>query len=264
MSTPFRVQLGLAEYCIAMFEPFGGGAGQIDALFQIEDEINESALDSGDLALTFDNTVPHQAGGPTNNAARRRSVSSHHASAPPSQRMDPKTTESALTVTTDISRKRRSAFFGLDLPTSPVHPSPLAQLYQPVVLIGDNESEQMELAPQGSSYGPRRRLASMTRQRRPSLEPFQPSSVPSQPIHLHAHSHPARPGGPPPAEHMDMPTPPTTVLERAEEMASPGEDSQISKRLMEIEQRQQRIENLLVALAGELRTTGTRPAKVGS
>jgi hypothetical protein len=63
---------------------------------------------------------------------------------------------------------------------------------------------------------------------------------------------------------MDMPTPPTTVLERAEEMASPGEDSQISKRLMEIEQRQQRIENLLVALAGELRTTGTRPAKVGS
>jgi hypothetical protein len=157
-----------------------------------------------------------------------------------------------------VSSRRRSGVFAIDAQTPGVQPSPLAQLYQPLVLVDDednggDENQAPNLSP---SFVSRRRLASMTRVRRPSIEPFQPHS-PSHPP-----SHPARPGGPPPAEHMAMPHPPTTVPEDVALVTSPGEiSSEMAKRLKTMEERQQRIENLLVALAGELRVSGNRPFK---
>jgi hypothetical protein len=157
-----------------------------------------------------------------------------------------------------VSSRRRSGAFAVDAQTPSVEPSPLAQLYQSLVLVDDDsnggdENQAPNLSP---SFVPRRRLVSMTRPRRPSIEPFQPHS-PSHPP-----SHPARPGGPPPAEHMAMPTPPTTVPEDVALVTSPGEiSSEMAKRLKTMEERQQRIENLLVALTGELRASGNRTLK---
>lgn len=159
-----------------------------------------------------------------------------------------------------VSSRRRSGAFAIDAQTPVVQPSPLAQLYQPLVLVDDEGNGDENLAPNlSSSFAPRRRLASMTRARRPSIEPFQPHSPPHPP------SHPARPGGPPPAEHMAMPTPPTTVPEDVALVTSPDEtSSEMAKRLKAMEERQQRIENLLVALAGELRVSGNRTLKTNA
>jgi hypothetical protein len=58
---------------------------------------------------------------------------------------------------------------------------------------------------------------------------------------------------------MAMPTPPTTVPEDVALVTSPGEiSSEMTRRLKTMEERQQRIENLLVTLAGELRASGNR------
>jgi hypothetical protein len=230
----------------AFFEGLAGNGADIDALFQIEDEINQSAIDMDDGS---EYNVPHPSGSVAATGEGQRF---------------PRHLASGQAINTSkrnpsVSSRRRSGAFAIDTQTPSVHLSPLAQLYQPLVLVDDDSSggDENQGPNLGSSFVPRRRLASVTRTRRPSIEPFQPHSAPQHPP-----SHPARPGGPPPAEHMAMPIPPTTVPEDVALVTSPDEiSSELAKRLVAIEGRQQRIENLLVALAGELRVSGNRTPK---
>jgi hypothetical protein len=240
---------------IAFFEGLAGNGADIDALFQIEDEIHQSALDTSDGRSHYDSeyNIPHPSA--TNLSQRRASSSSHRPAQSFGEGINVK--RSASTTSLDQMRnRRRSGMYGIDVMT-PVNqqPSPLAQIYQTVVPVEEdngNIDEDTYLAP--NSFVPRRRINSMTRPRRPSIEIQQPAV---------SHPHPARLGGPPPAEHMAMPIPPTTVpeYEPVTTVTLPGE---WTRRLMAMEERQQRIENLLVSLAGELRTTGNRSLKTGS
>jgi hypothetical protein len=153
---------------------------------------------------------------------------------------------------TDYSRsRRRSALLSIDTLSPVAQQSPLAQIYQPIIFPEENNGDDgIGLVPIGTPTNIRRRITSMTRARRPSIEPHQ--SVP------HPTPHPARVGGPPPADHMAMPIPPSTVPERAEEdqtfdIGSPADMAEMSRKLVSMDERQTRIENLLIQLAGEMR-----------
>ncbi|KIM34106.1 hypothetical protein M408DRAFT_5463 [Serendipita vermifera MAFF 305830] len=246
---------------MTIFDGLAGSGADIDALFQIEEELNQSALDTTDDRSEFSVRPPvavPAAAPPSPN--RRRSLAGHLSPSTSAQGANIRGSDASV----DLAhiRRRSGAFaFGMDSQLSVVQPSPLAQIYQPVVFAEEESNNGDEIAASTSSpIAPRRRLPSLTRPRRPSIEPFQPI--------VHPHPHPARPGGPPPAEHMAMPVPPSTVPERVEDevalVASPGELSEVTKRLMAMEERQQRMENLLVALAGELRTAGSRIPKANA
>ena len=157
-----------------------------------------------------------------------------------------------------MSSRTRSGALVVDAQTPVIQPSPLAQLYQPLFFEDEgNGGDENQAANASSSFVQRRRQTPMNRQRRPSVEPFQ------SPAQSHPASHPARPGGLPPAEHMSMPNLPTTVPEDLPLFTS-SDGVSVTKRLLVIEERQQRIENLLVALAGELRMSGNRPDKANA
>lgn len=241
----------------ALFEGLAGTGADIDAVFQIEDELNQSALDMDDQSEII--VSPPVGPSSVTYGERRRSTAGQISPTTSGLAVNIKSTNSDASADFGHSRRRSGAFpFIIDSQTPGIQPSPLAQIYQPLVLVDDesNGGDEMSMPLSSTSFVPRRRLPSMTRVRRPSIEPFQP------------HPHPARSGGPQPAEHMAMPIPPTTVPERVEDesvlVASPGETSETSRRLMAMEERQQRIENLLVALAGELRATGTRVPKTNT
>ncbi|KAG8754783.1 hypothetical protein FRC14_004639 [Serendipita sp. 396] len=231
---------------MTFFEGLAGNTSDIHTLFQIEEELNQSALDTRDdhsiiqhgsqsRQLTVDNQ-------------RKRSVAGNI-----TVNASPRHVRTTSEASTDHSRgtRRRSGIFAVDGMTPAVLPSPLAQIYQPIIPVEDETGEEIPIVGVSTSFVPRRRVASLSRQRRPSIEPFQPSSAP--------HSHPARPGGPPPAEHMVMSIPPSTLREQVEEdtplVSSPGELGNLTRRLIAMEERQQRIENILLALSADLKGT---------
>jgi len=258
---------------MTLFEGLAGTGPDIDAFFQIEDEINQSALDMGDGSSEYNLPGTHNAEemitpapAPVSSPPPAPEPVNTRERRPSSGHLSPRAVNISSPTAESVYNRRRSGLFAIDTqtPGQGVHPSPLAQIYQPLVFVDDESNgEENQPTSLGSSFVPRRRVASMTRPRRPSIEPFQPYTPPQpQP-----HPHPARPGGPPPAEHMAMPIPPSTVQERDESaplVTSPGEISELTKRLMAMEERQQRIENLLVAMAGELRTTGNRGPKTNA
>jgi len=195
---------------------------------------------------------PQQHDGSTRPSGERRRPSAGH--------LSPDASGQAIHIkrTASMSSRTRSGALVVDAQTPVIQPSPLAQLYQPLFFEDEgNGGDENQAANASSSFVQRRRQTPMNRQRRPSVEPFQ------SPAQSHPASHPARPGGLPPAEHMSMPNLPTTVPEDLPLFTS-SDGVSVTKRLLVIEERQQRIENLLVALAGELRMSGNRPDKANA
>lgn len=234
---------------LAFFEGLAGNGGDIDALFAIEDEVNQCAVDDSSQISEYyshahGKTIP--ARGRTN--SRRQPSTS-------AQPIHPlKNTPSETSMISGPSKVRRGSGRGSDgdfpypANTPAIGPSPLAQIYQPIVLEDEVEEEMLPSTSLGSHLQVKR-LPSLSRQRRSSTE-----------------HHVTRPTlGGPPADHMAMPVPPFTVPERAEEEILPSgppaiEWTEWTKRLSQMEERQQRIENLLVSLANELRPVGKRSA----
>lgn len=182
-----------------------------------------------------------------------------------------------LDTSSGILRNRRNSHLGLLADglgriENAIVSSPLAQLFHPIVVDDDpvniigNGGTSSPNVNISSSAGPvpmpRRRLTSMTgpRQRRLSSVdlPSQHLPLSGQLHHLHArplaHQHLAHspPYAAPPV------LAPRTMLEQEEGQPSVDWKAWV-RRLEDMEQGQQRIENLLVALAGELRSAGNRP-----
>ena len=297
----------------ALFEGLAGAGSDIDQLFEIEDDLNrESYILNGDELVNPQNlndkrpellSVPPRfqsqptpqtqqsvfTASPTGSPAaspRRRPLSfSGNTGSPPTQerpRSPPRLDTSSSTL-----RHRRNSHFGvladgLGRIENAIISSPLAQLFQPIVvdddpvIIGDSAPEHgAHLGNAGASSSsvsipgsvglvpmPKRRLMSMTGMRHRQL-----SSVDGQSQHFgaslphHPHVHPLiqqHLAHSPPHDTAPSAIPATkTVLEREE--GPPSIDwKEWTRRMDDMEQRQQRIENLLVGLAGELRTTGNR------
>ncbi|CCA70742.1 related to receptor-activated Ca2+-permeable cation channel-Laccaria bicolor [Serendipita indica DSM 11827] len=247
---------------MTFFEGLAGNGADIDTVFMIEEEINHDSLDAIDIDED-EATQPQQRPSITSDSLttpsrqRRKSNTSHVGPASSGQAITFRSNASDASVDQSRHAKRRSGIFGtIDATTPGPQPSPLAQLYQPIVPTEEDTTDEGMSLPPGAGLPPRRRLASMTRPRRPSIEPFQHAPSISPPVH----SHPARPFGPPPAEHMLLPIPPSTLPEQAEEelrsppvVRSPGELSEINRRIIEMERRQERIENLLISLVSEVK-----------
>ncbi|PVF92813.1 hypothetical protein CPB86DRAFT_809214 [Serendipita vermifera] len=233
---------------MTFFEGLAGNGPDIDAVFQIADEIGQSALEMDDGSQHSEFVVQPPSDPVPQQRPRERSFSGqgHLSASAPGQPIQVKS--NASEAGTDYSRsRRRSALLSIDTFSPAPQQSPLAQIYQPVIFPDDQNGDEIGF-PLGSPTNlvPRRRITSLTRARRPSIEPHQ--HVP----------HPARAGGPPPADHMAMPIPPMTVPERAEEeqsfdVGSPADMVEMSRRLVAMEEKQTRIENLLIQLAGEMR-----------
>lgn len=224
---------------------------------------------------------------PTGSPPRRQPLAFSSNTGVPSTQPEPPRTPPRLDTSSSILRIRRNSHHGLLADglgriESALVSSPLAQLFHPIVVDGDpvniggtgSAPDHKVLGNVGASSSsvnipssaglvpmPRRRLKSMTgaRNRRLSSvdEPSQHLSVPGQLHHPHVRpliqQHPAHsvPHAAPPV------LAPRTLLEREEGQPSVDWKDWV-RRLEDMEQSQQRIENLLVALAGELRSASNR------
>lgn len=295
-----------ADLVPALFEGLAGAGSDIDHLFEIEDELNrESYILNGDELVNPQNltdkrpklsSVPSRlqsqaaqalqpvftaspTGSPAVSQGRRQPSFSSNTGSPPTQ--EPSRSPPRLDTSSSTLRNRRNSHFGLLADgfgriENAIISSPLAQLFQPIVVDGDpvgfgvSAPDHGILGNAGASSSsvsfPRRRLTSMTgaRNRRLSSHDGQSqhfgANLPLPGQYHHPHVHPlvqqhlahSLPLTAPP----DVPAP-KTALEREEDLPNVDWKDWI-KRMDEMEQRQQRIENLLVALAGELRTAGNR------
>ena len=300
----------------ALFEGLAGAGSDIDHLFEIEEELNrESYILNGDELVNPQNlndkrpeflSVPprlqpqpatqaqHQqpvftaspTGSPAASPQRRPLSFSSNTGSPPTQQEQTHPPPRLDTSSSTLRNRRNSNFGllaeGLGRIENAIVSSPLAQLFQPIVV----DDDLVEMG--GSNHGnggassssvnvpgsvglvpiPRRRLTSMTgaRHRRLSSVDGQPqhfgANLPLPGQHHHPHVHPlvqqhlthshSPPHATPPAVPITK-----TVLEREEAPLS-VDWKDWTRRMEDMEQRQQRIENLLVAVAGELRTAGNR------
>ena len=227
-----------------------------------------------------------QPASPTGSPPRRQPLGSSSNTGFPSTQPEPSRSPPRLDTSSSILRNRRNSHLGLLADglgriENAIVSSPLAQLFHPIVVdddsvnIGGSAPDHRILGNGGVSSSsvnipsggglvpmPRRRLTSMTgaRHRRLSSvdEPSQHLPLPGQLHHPHvrplAQQHLAHS-----PSHIAPPVlAPRTMLEREEGQSTVDWKAWV-KRLEDIEQGQQRIENLLVALAGELRSAGNRP-----
>jgi hypothetical protein len=224
---------------------------------------------------------------PTGSPPRREPLAFSSNTGFPSTHPEPLRSPPRLDTSSSTPRNRRNSHLGLlsdglGRIENAIVSSPLAQLFHPIVVDGDpinisgstpdhrvfgNSGESSSSVNIQSSGGglvpmPRRRLTSMTgaRNRRFSSVdgPSQHLPVPGQLHHPHVrpliqqHSTHSAP-------HAATPVfAPKTLLEQEEGEPS-VEWKDWVRRLEDMEQGQQRIENLLVTLAGEMRSAGNRP-----
>jgi hypothetical protein len=226
---------------------------------------------------------------------RPQSVSDNTSGSPPPQQQQHRDSPRRspppprLDTSSGTLRNRRNSHFGLlgdglGRIESAIVSSPLAQLFQPIVVehdpvdmgVGGLAPIHGVMSASSSSVnvhtpGVRRRLTSMTsaRHRRLSSVDVQQQqfgagvTLPGQQQqHHYQHVHPLvqQHLAHSPLQHTPPAAPAATVLERERDEAPLGVDwRDWTRRMEDMEQRQERIENLLVALAGELRTAGNRP-----
>lgn len=288
----------------ALFEGLAGAGSDIDHLFEIEDELNrESYILNGDELANPQNltdkrpelpSVPSRlqsqpapqaqqpvvTASPTDSPAvspRRRPLSfSSNTGSPPTQ--DPSRSPPRLDTSSSTLRNRRNSHFGLLTDglgriENAIISSPLAQLFQPIVVdddpvnMGGSTSDHGALGNAGASSSsvsvPRRRLTSMTgaRHRRLSSHDGQAQHLGANLPHPGQYHHPhVRPLIQQHLAHSLPHTAPPAVLAPKTALEDPPnvDWKDWVRRMDDMEQRQQRIENLLVSLAGELRTAGNR------
>jgi len=223
---------------------------------------------------------------PKGSPPRRQPIAFSSNTGFPSTQPEPLRSPPRLDTSASSLRNRRNSHLGLFADglgriENALVSSPLAQLFHPIVVDSDpvnisgstpdhrvfgnvGESSSSVNIPNSGGLVPmaRRRLTSMTGVRNRRLSnvdgPSQHLPLPGQLHHPHLrpliqqHSaHSATHSAPPVLA-------PRTMLEQEE--GEPGVDwKDWVRRLEDMEQGQQRIENLLVALAGEMRSAGNRP-----
>ena len=130
--------------------------------------------------------------------------------------------------------------------TSPIAPSPLAQVFNPV--LDGNTRLQPDKRPRGISFGPatRRRVSSLP------LSQIQASERQEQPDQNQLQTFPSRESGSPSSIHDDDENESRstgTITKAGDELENGGLDLTIIQRLDAMERRHQRIEDLLLQIS---------------
>ncbi|KAJ3968495.1 hypothetical protein EV361DRAFT_414763 [Lentinula raphanica] len=311
---------------LSIFEGLVGYDNSIDAIFEIEEELDTSALDTrddvefgppnGDKPPVSPSVSSSKPNSPPPSPIRQRTsmTSQRRTSTSTQQRRGSASSQSRTTTNGNGNQSHGHLLPGGSTPSSSQdqisqpHPipvrnrvnsimnrgleaaqsftSPLAQIYQPLVVDDDlpppnEESESQLQVPQSSapliSYGPttRRRLSSMPgghRRGTSDVGLFRQTNNPSTPNRHLLHPHQQRspqmspslrevmsgadgvisespPGMTPPREGMKIPT----AGQIQEEEGSAGGASQWMERMSKLEERQERIERLLEGISRDLK-----------
>lgn len=238
---------------LTFFEGLSGPDADIDAIFELEDAYDESALDEEDSEQTVPMENSRQRR--LSQMSRRQTSQASGPTTPPRSSVKAEQLSSSSSVPLPRTRVNSTFMRGLELAHNVS--SPLAQVFQPLVVGDDHQDEQSSDHNNALvSYGPatRRRLSSMVR--RPTAPPADPFGGPSQPQPIGARRIPTgvspskrsgvlnasllseSPDAKSGSEHM-------ATMEETEENIGM---SALAKRLDSIEQQQKRIEDLLLRL----------------
>ncbi|OBZ74219.1 Calcium channel YVC1 [Grifola frondosa] len=244
---------------LTFFEGLTGPDADIDAIFELDEEFGDSALDMEET--THISAMQAANRRRLSQVSRRRPSHGSQNGAPPTSHTPPaspgKAEQSpAGSSTIPLPRQRVHSIVNRGLELAQSASSPLAQIFQPLVMDDDGPEEQQQDGANVVSYGPvtRRRLSSMHafNQRRPTTE-----SVPSSNANTdHAQSTAlrrfpsatARMVASPLSESTDERREPQETAEQIEEEVHPTA-TVWEKRFDNIEERQKRIEDLLVQLS---------------
>ncbi|OSX63980.1 hypothetical protein POSPLADRAFT_1138127 [Postia placenta MAD-698-R-SB12] len=239
---------------LTFFEGLSGPDADIDAIFELEDAYDESALDEEDSEQTVPMENSRQRR--LSQMSRRQTSQASGPTTPPRSSVKAEQLSSSSSVPLPRTRVNSTFMRGLELAHNVS--SPLAQVFQPLVVGDDHQDEQSSDHNNALvSYGPatRRRLSSMVR--RPTAPPADPFGGPSQPQPIGARRIPTgvspskrsgvlnasllseSPDAKSGSEHM-------ATMEETEESIGM---SALARRLDGIEQQQKRIEDLLLRLA---------------
>ncbi|PCH44315.1 hypothetical protein WOLCODRAFT_165062 [Wolfiporia cocos MD-104 SS10] len=249
---------------LTFFDGLTGPDADIDAIFELGDTLDDSALDSEDEDPAQSNGVSQRQRRTSQMSRRRVSHGSGGPSTPPRSSIKSERQAGPSSIPPPPRQRLTSIVTrGLDMTQSLT--SPLAQVFQPLIMDEDDHSEehQVEFGHPVVSYGPasRRRLSSMQRRPTGMSHGVDPSSGPSQSHNalglkrfptmtspgnrsgitnqLLSSSPDARPG--------------SESLETAEEVAEDADPmSRWGKRLEGMEERQKRIETMLLELMNKL------------
>jgi hypothetical protein len=254
----------------AFFEGLAGSDADIDAIFQLEDEIDESALDTDDypgMPTHASHSHPHLASHygssprrPSNTSQKRPNVSHSPPRREQHHHVPPSSPHGA--------RARLNSMLSRGAEAAHAITSPLAQVFQPLVVDDDPVTSDPSPGPlaaapatSGVSYGPatRRRLSSM--KRTPTndafggqISPLKKSSTTGNgprsgpPGNLPLSDSP-KSGLPAPDDAEPRQSPfPQTAGETEESEINSGGIIAWTRRLESMEERQKRIESLLMQL----------------
>ncbi|KZT39398.1 hypothetical protein SISSUDRAFT_984897 [Sistotremastrum suecicum HHB10207 ss-3] len=260
----------------SIFEDLMGLGGiDVDAVFYIEDEINENAAvdtqdtpsDEGNQGLIRRRSSAYQSKSPaatlTETPARATGTGSP---------LSPDRHGFRQRLQSRASRVRLNSHFaeprpGLSISQQSNEPSPLARLYQPIIVGDDDQNNNGMNSSGGSHYGaitPNRRpsISQLQTHRRAATEPHlppshaNPQSVSSS-ASLGAFRFPASTGSNATPINISVEPPneryPETVQEVEDDMdAGTGGPADLSRRMQAVEQRQKNIEALLERLCDNL------------
>ncbi|KAK0501531.1 hypothetical protein EDD18DRAFT_1143127 [Armillaria luteobubalina] len=259
---------------LALFEGLTRSDADIDAIFEIEDELNNSALE----------TYPHAPSGSLSSYQRRdspvpspsRTVSQTNTSGQqqPPQQNHPHFDDSLSNAPSHfssqpfpIARNRVNSILNRSFETAQSFTSPLAQIFQPLLLDDDPIADESHSPPHLVSFGPasRRRLSSMHQHRRGTTDGGHGHHSPTHQRSQEGSSLKRTDGGSgllsesPPAV-MSMSSPKDRSFMSLQTAAAVKEEEAESggywEKFAELEARQERMEKLLEQIAHSLKVKG--------
>ncbi|KAK0214760.1 hypothetical protein IW262DRAFT_1512569 [Armillaria fumosa] len=259
---------------LALFEGLTRSDADIDAIFEIEDELNSSALEtcphasSGELSSyrRRDSPVPSpsQMASQTNTSGQQQPPQQNHPHFDDSPDNAPSYPSSQPF---PITRNRVNSILNRSFETAQSFTSPLAQIFQPLVLDDDPIADESHSPPHLVSFGPasRRRLSSMHQHRRGTTDGGHGHHSPTHQRSQEGSNLKRTDGGSgplsesPPAV-MSMSSPKDRSIMSLQTAAAVKEEEAESggywEKFAELEARQERIEKLLEQIAHSLKVKG--------
>ncbi|KAK0438117.1 hypothetical protein EV421DRAFT_1972863 [Armillaria borealis] len=160
---------------LALFEGLTRSDADIDAIFEIEDELNSSALETYPRPSTGSLSSYRRRDSPLSSPSRMASQANTSGQQQPAQQNHPHFNDSPGNAPSHpssqpfpIARNRVNSILNRSFETAQSFTSPLAQIFQPLVLDDDPIADESHSPPHLVSFGPasRRRLSSMHQHRR--------------------------------------------------------------------------------------------------
>ncbi|EIN06002.1 hypothetical protein PUNSTDRAFT_127492 [Punctularia strigosozonata HHB-11173 SS5] len=243
---------------LTFFEGLAGSGGDIDAVFDIEEDMNSALSETEELSGFLPSTSISTARKQSSSSQKRQSISENPA-APRSEASPGNRKEDLPGPSTPAPRPRLMSISRVMADTTGQMPSPLAQIYQPLPvddsILEDESGPPPVVGSPALSFGPvtrRRRLSSRVQPRLPS------DGRGGLGVHVRKTSTGSSPG----MRHRPLAEDTQTVSQSPDQMPWPETAGQVEeeegergngslpwiRRLENIEKRQERIEELLLQL----------------